>query len=90
MKPVEAAMNIMNTAANAFNPIGGAGTLLRMVTPDVADPLVDLSTNRDWKGDIIVPEPSPFAPYQSPDSERHWQTVGFMFEKPAKGINKLL
>ena len=89
MKPSEAAMNIMNTAANAFNPIGGAGSLLRMVTPDVADPLVDLSTNRDWKGDVIVPEPSPFAPYQDPDSERHWQTVGFMFEKPAKGINRL-
>jgi hypothetical protein len=89
MKPSEAAMNIMTTAANAFNPIGGAGSLLRMVSPDVFDPVVDLTTNRDWKGDAIVPEPSPFAPYQNPDSERHWQTVGYLFEKTAKGANKL-
>jgi hypothetical protein len=89
MKPSEAAMNLMSTAANAFNPIGGAGSLLRMITPDVADPLVDLSTNRDWKGDAIVPEPSPFAPYQNPDSETHWQTVNFLFEKSAKGVNRL-
>ena len=61
MRPVEGAFNVMSTAASAFNPIGGDTSLLRAVSPDVLDPIVDLSTNRDWKGDAIVPEPSPFS-----------------------------
>ena len=89
MRPVEGAFNVMSTAASAFNPIGGDTSLLRAVSPDVLDPIVDLSTNRDWKGDAIVPEPSPFSPYRDPDSERHWQTVNFLFEKSAKGVNRL-
>lgn len=89
MRPSEGAMHIMSSALGAFNPIGGDGSLLRSISPDVLDPLVDLSTNRDWKGDAIIPEPSPFAPYADPDSERHWQTVHWLFEKSAKGVNRL-
>jgi len=88
MRPVEGAFNVMSTAASAFNPIGGDSSLLRAVSPDVLDPLVDLTTNRDWKGDAIIPEPSSFAPYRDPDSERHWQTVHWLFEKSAKGVNR--
>ena len=90
MRPSEAALHIMSAAANAFNPIGGDSTIAKMISPDVLDPwLADLPSNRDWKGATIVPEPSQFAPYVNPDSERYWQTVGVPFKTAAQTINKI-
>jgi len=89
MKPAAAALNIMSAAADSFNPIGGSTSLLRSITPDVGDIVVDLTTNRDWKGAKIWPEPSPFAPYDTPNSYRHWNTVRAPFKAVAQGLNSL-
>lgn len=89
MKPIEAALNIMSAAQQAFNPIGGDTSIARAVMPDVFDPIIDLTTNRDWKGDSIWPEPSPFAPYDTPNSYRYWHTVGVPFKEIAPLLNKL-
>jgi hypothetical protein len=84
-----AAAELVNTFASAFNPIGGATSLARMITPDIGDVIIDLNANKDWKGADIYPEPSPFSPYAGPDSSRHWSTVNPGLEYIAKKVNEI-
>jgi hypothetical protein len=87
--PVSAFFDVISVFSDAFNPIGGSGNLARSITPDIADIVVDLYANKDWKGDDIRPEPSPFAPYASPESERYWSTVNPRLKYISKKINEI-
>ena len=81
--------DLASTFASAFNPIGGATSLARLITPDLGDVIIDINANKDWKGADIYPEPSPFAPYPGPDSSRHWSTVNPGLKSLAKTINEI-
>ena len=81
--------DLASTFASAFNPIGGATSLARLITPDLGDVIIDINANKDWKGADIYPEPSPFAPYPGPDSSRYWSTVNPGLESIAKMINDI-
>jgi hypothetical protein len=67
--------NFAMSVADSFNPIGGAESLLNLISPTVVDPIVDLYQNEDFAGNPIMPEQ---APYDSPvpDSQRYWGSVG--------------
>jgi hypothetical protein len=59
---------------DAFNPIGGASSILDVLSPTITDPIVDLSQNRDYAGRPIMPDEKDFGP-QPPDSQRYWNSV---------------
>ena len=46
--PVKHITKLLGIAADAFNPIGGNGTMLQMVTPTALDPLAAIAENKDW------------------------------------------
>ena len=84
-----AAADITNVAFDAFNPIGGSTSIARAITPDLGDVFIDLYSNKDWKGDKIMPEASPFDPYPKPDSQKYWSTVNPWIREFTSGLNTL-
>jgi hypothetical protein len=46
--PAKHALRLMGIMADAFNPVGGNGTVAQMVSPTALDPLVAISENKDW------------------------------------------
>lgn len=71
----DSAVSLFQTAADSFNPVGGAGSLLNILAPTAIDPAVDLTLNRDFTDRPIMPENNPFGPPE-PDSQRAWPGVG--------------
>lgn len=66
--------NLASTIINAFNPIGGAGDILRTISPTILSPVIDLSTNTDFTGRNIAP-PQPEHGAQVPNTQRYWGSV---------------
>jgi cell pole-organizing protein PopZ len=66
--------NLFGTIADAFNPVGGNDDPLKLVSPTLTDPLVDIVTNTDFAGRPIMPEDSKFGP-ERPDSQKYWGSV---------------
>lgn len=48
----EKLVELLGAVVSAFNPLGG-GSVVDTITPTVADPLVQIAANRDFKGDTI-------------------------------------
>jgi hypothetical protein len=46
--PVKHITRLLGIAADAFNPIGGNGTVLQMIMPTAFDPLAAIAENKDW------------------------------------------
>jgi len=69
-KPGEAVGSTFRAALDAFNPLGGTRVPLQLAMPTVADPIVQVLTNRDWKNDPIHKERFPGE--DTPDSELYW------------------
>lgn len=88
-KPADAAKSILFTGVDAFNPLGGTESFLTFVAPTVADPFVELATNRNFAGQKITPEGSPYSPYKKPDSQLFWSNTAVPYVKIAEWMNKL-
>lgn len=73
--PAETMGDLLTTIVDAFNPIGGSESLLNLIAPTIADPIVDLTRNRDYADRPIMPEQSQFGP-EVPDAQRYWGSVG--------------
>jgi len=80
--------HILSMSAEVFNPIGGNGSIMSIVTPTALDPVNDLTQNEDWTGRQISRE----------DINQNAQTAGFTRTKDktwsgyieiARFINKL-
>jgi len=80
--------HILSMSAEVFNPIGGNGSIMSIVTPTALDPVNDLSQNKDWTNNQISRE----------DINQNAQTAGFTRTKDktwsgyveiARFINKL-
>ena len=46
--PAKHVTRLLGIMADAFNPVGGNGTVLQMVTPTALDPLAAIAENKDW------------------------------------------
>jgi hypothetical protein len=55
-RPIERAYRFMAAAMDSLSPLGGASSTVQLLTPTVADPLIDLYGNRDWTGRQIYKE----------------------------------
>jgi 8-oxo-dGTP pyrophosphatase MutT (NUDIX family)/signal transduction histidine kinase len=88
--PVGKAVNsTIMTALDAANPLGGTQNWLNFVSPTLFDPLVDLSTNKNFAGQTIVPEQNPFSPGQKPNSQLYWSNTALPYVKLSEWINKI-
>lgn len=84
----ESAFNLFLTAANSFNPVGGADSLLNLVSPTVLDPVIDLELNKDFTGAPIAPEQNPFDS-PDPDHRRYFSSVEPHWRGVAEIMNTL-
>jgi hypothetical protein len=71
--------DLASTTLDAFNPIGGANSLLNMLAPTIIDPVVDLERNRDYADRPIMPDQSQFGA-KVPDHLRYWSSVNPNFK----------
>lgn len=88
-QPMAAAKSILFTGVDAFNPLGGTESFLTLVAPTIADPLVELATNRNFAGQKIVPDDSPYSPYKKPNSQLFWSNTAVPYVKVSEWVNKL-
>ena len=83
--PAEAFNSTFGTLAESLNPLGDTNWE-NAIVPTVADPFVSLAVNKDFKGDPIVKEASPFG-VQKPDSQLYWSNTSALFKNIASAIN---
>lgn len=80
--------NFASTAIDSFNPIGGAGSILNIMVPTIADPVVDLMRNRDFADRPIMPDQPPFQP-PKPDNQRYWGSINPLWKNVTDALNKV-
>lgn len=86
--PAEAAMNIVMTFADSFNPLGGTSSFFNFVAPTILDPFVDLYSNKDFAGRQIVPERPSFG-VPVPQSQLFWNGTDAPFKWITEQLNSL-
>jgi len=77
---------MITTITGAFNPLQSS-TLLQTISPTVTDPFVQIAENKSWSGNPLMPENSPFADVEKPDSELHWASARRASVELAKALN---
>lgn len=88
-KPVsEVGGNLLTTIIDAFNPIGGAASILSMISPTITDPIVDLAQNRDFTGRPIMPDQPQYGP-KIPENQRYWGTASTASKAITSELNTL-
>jgi hypothetical protein len=83
--PATAAGNIAGALAQSANPIY-ASTWWQMLSPTITDPGLELSMNKDWKGDKIMPDQEPYG-VDVPDSQLAFPSVNPTLKAIAEGLN---
>ncbi|MBX3504398.1 MAG: hypothetical protein KF895_02890 [Parvibaculum sp.] len=84
----DVASALATTIVDSFNPIGGSESLLNFLSPTIADPVVDLSRNRDYADRPIMPEQDQYGP-KVPDSQRYWNSVSPYFRAITDTLNEI-
>jgi ElaB/YqjD/DUF883 family membrane-anchored ribosome-binding protein len=87
-KPVQGAINIVNAAVDAFNPMGGDSSLIRTLSPTLTDIPLDLYMNQNFAGYPIKPEQSQFG-LPKPQSWLYWKSVSPISKYAAQLVNRL-
>ena len=86
--PAKAFTSTLLTALDTFNPVGGVNSIWNFLAPTVADPLVDLITNKDYAGRDIVPDRPSFG-QPVPESQKFWSNTDPLLVGTAAAINEL-
>jgi len=74
----------------SFNPLGGTSSFVNFAAPTIADPIIDIYTNKDFANRPIVPQAdNPFAKYDQPYSQRYWNSTTQPFKDVAAWMNEL-
>lgn len=80
-------MDVLEAAIQSFSPVQGAD-LLQTVTPTIGRPLVEIVTNKDFAGNPIRPQQSPFDRTPSPRSEQTFASVDPTLKAVTQGLNR--
>lgn len=81
------AVRLISATLNAFNPVGGDGGLLQMVSPTVLDPFVQIASNENFFGAPIRPVQPTYLQYEKPQSELYWSSATPISKDIAKWLN---
>ncbi len=91
ISPAKAAVNYLSTMFNAFSPItsegspSDPGTWLRMIMPSIEMPLLELTTNENWRRKPIHPK---FGGVGEPHSEQYFTTTSPVAVDIAQFLNR--
>jgi hypothetical protein len=80
--------SLVSSTVDAFNPVGGTGSILNFLAPTVADPIVDLVRNRDYADRPIMPDQKQFGP-EVPQNQRYWNSVSPVAKDVTDFLNKI-
>jgi hypothetical protein len=86
VSPLDAISSIARVAFDSFNPMG-SGSLLSMIAPTVADPMIDIATNTNFAGNPIRPTENEFDPAPPPNSEQAFKSTNPIFVWMAQAMN---
>ncbi len=86
--PFEVAGFMGSSIMNAFNPLGGDEGLLKIMSPTLVDPLVEIATNENFMGGKIAPENLPWGP-QKPDSELYYRSASGISKSVTSFLNSV-
>jgi len=75
-------------ALDAFNPIGGSDGLLKLVSPTVVDPFIEIAKNENFMGGPIRPDQLSYGP-KRPDSQLYWNSARPTSKALTRGLNAL-
>ena len=73
---------------DSFNPLGGVQSVWNFMAPTIADPVVDIITNKDYAGADIVPDRPTFG-VPVPDSQKYWSNTSDIPVGVAEQLNRL-
>lgn len=85
--PVDAAKFLTSAFMQSFNPLGGDEDLLKVLSPTLVDPFLEIATNENFMGSKIAPENLPFGA-QKPDSELYFRGATGVSKEVAALMNK--
>jgi hypothetical protein len=87
-QPGKYGARILGTMMDTFNPVGGSGNVVQIVSPTVADPMVDLWGNQDWTGkSIALEDRSKLHP--TPGHTRAKETASVLGKWLSVGVNAM-
>ncbi len=92
ISPAEAAVNYLSTIVGAFSPFSAEGspmdpgTWLRMMIPSIEMPLLELSTNENWRRKPIHPK---FGAKGQPHSDQYFTTTSPLAIDMAQFLNRV-
>lgn len=82
----ESLSDLFVTFAESFNPVGGSDSILKMMSPTIGDPIVEMVENRDFAGRPIRPERDRFNA-NIPKSQDYYNSVSPISRHLAKMLN---
>lgn len=86
--PTKSGVKLLTAALDSFNPLGGGASLLQVITPTLAQPITDITMNRDYAGRPIMPDPNPFDQVKPPKSQVYWSNVAPWSKWMAEKMNE--
>lgn len=84
----EASADILVATLDAFNPLGGAPSLLQWIIPTIGKPWAQLSLNENFMGAPIKPEPNTWDISPPPDSQLYWSRASSASKLIAEEMNE--
>lgn len=86
--PMTGAADVLTAAVQAFNPVGGTNSLLSLLSPTITDPIVEISTNRNFANNPIKPENAPWG-VPKPESQLYFSTVSPISKAITDQLNEM-
>ena len=77
---------LIETALQAFSPVGGGSELTDMITPTLLKPVFEISRNRDWKGSAIFKDR--YGDNTIPDSQLAFESVNPLLQAATTWLNE--
>ena len=85
-KPTKAAMAILSSVINVFDPTGGDENLVAKLVPTIGRPQVHIEMNKSWTGRPLYPDNS--WDRSMPDSQKAFSTTSAFSKAAAAKINQ--
>lgn len=86
--PGEFTDTVFGTVLETINPLGDTHTLLNAIAPTVADPFIEIASNKDFQLKPIYKEPFPGDPGTA-NSHLYWNSTSPTIKKVAQSVNEL-
>jgi len=81
-------VDLVRAILNSFNPLGGEDSLLKMISPTITDPLVELGLNENFFGAPIKPDQPKYGP-PKPESQLYWSRTSPASKDVTAWLNRM-